>query len=227
MNSPLFRQQQGSRNTVRRRLPGFPPRNALWRRILPLLLVAGVAQLPPAFSEEPAAAAAQAQPIDPPVDTPSINVPAPAPAPIPGPVAEALPEPARISLFPRRSALSASPGTDPAMAAAMDLSSEEILVSLAVTEFRGDTLDTIHRDGAQERLRLPEAPVESEGSIGRYLRRRPTLRGAWDLVNPFAPMPEARIEPAALAFETRRSLQQPPPRVFHDAVWHESVLRIW
>ncbi len=71
--------------------------------------------------------------------------------------------------------------------------------------------------------------VEQAGSALRYLRRKPTWRGVWDLLDPLAPVEKVET-PAATAFETRGSLG-PAPRSFLDPVrdpaTHEPQLRVF
>jgi len=106
--------------------------------------------------------------------------------------------------------------------------SGEIIVGIALNEFRTDSLNQIHQEGAQQRLGPPGNPLEQEStrSVLRHLRQRPNLRGAWDLVNPRAPVTQTEV-PTALAFETRKRLEYPSSRIFHDAVAHEGGLRLW
>lgn len=146
----------------------------------------------------------------------------------------AIPAPSiRVSTLPLRADPAASQrgATDSLRPTNNELVAEpsgEIIVSMALNEFRTDNLNQLHQEGAQERLGPTSSPLEQEStrSVFRHLRQRPTLRGAWDLVNPRAPI--TRVEaPTALAFETRKRLDYPSSRIFHDAVAHEGGLRLW
>lgn len=66
---------------------------------------------------------------------------------------------------------------------------------------------------------------EQAGSAFGYLRRKPTWRGVWDLLDPTAPVEKAE-NPAAITYESRRDAGV-LPRSFRDSTVHEAQLRVF
>jgi hypothetical protein len=108
-----------------------------------------------------------------------------------------------------------------------NLGTRDVLLQRASKDYQSEAWDEERQQAAQNRILEPHPPRSADEVNGalRHLRKRPTFRGAFDLINPFAPLPTPAL--AVMEVETRRPLVQPTPRVFHDAVWHEGGLRLW
>jgi hypothetical protein len=110
-----------------------------------------------------------------------------------------------------------------------NLGTQDVLLQRAAKDYQSEAWEDQRQQAAQQRILEPQAPRTADEVNGalRHLRKRPTFRGALDLINPFAPVPEPSPSLAVMDAETRRPLVQPTPRVFHDAIWHEGGLRLW
>lgn len=87
--------------------------------------------------------------------------------------------------------------------------------------------DNINREAVRDSYRHYDKPFtpEEAGSAFKYLRRKPTLRGLWELFDPTSPVAKPEL-PAATAFENRRRLGE-PPRAFVDPTGHELSIRLF
>ncbi len=85
----------------------------------------------------------------------------------------------------------------------------------------------MNRETLEERLRRAgeRYTPEQAGTAFRYLRRKTTLRGFWDLVDPLAPLPPSDL-PAAAALDPQRDRSAPPRAMRSDAT-HEATLRVF
>jgi len=85
----------------------------------------------------------------------------------------------------------------------------------------------MNRETLEESLRRASERYtpEQAGNAFRYLRRKSSLRGFWDLVDPLAPLPPSDL-PAAAVLDPQRERSAPPRAMRSDAT-HEATLRVF
>lgn len=85
----------------------------------------------------------------------------------------------------------------------------------------------MNRETLEESLRRANERYtpEQASNAFRYLRRKTSLRGFWDLVDPLAPLPPADL-PAAAAIDPQRD-RSAPPRAMRSDTTHEASLRVF